>query len=153
VNWFFDQVLYKAYACDYSLAKIENKSVYDPAGYVNSTDTCVQRDGIPYTIYNSKVIVHRLGEVSVPLEVKIVFEDGTEVMELWDGKARSHEFVYSKKVRVKHADIDPLRKIDLDKNFLNNSKSIELQENGLNALSNKFLYYFQNFLQTISFFS
>jgi len=67
------------------------------------------------------VVVVRKGELIFPQEILIVFENGEEVREKWDGKDRWTRFTYYKPVELKSAQLDPEKKLLLDINHLNNS--------------------------------
>jgi len=67
------------------------------------------------------VVVVRKGELIFPQEILIVFENGEEVRERWDGKDRWTRFTYYKPVELKSAQLDPENKLLLDINHLNNS--------------------------------
>jgi hypothetical protein len=62
-----------------------------------------------------------LGEVKIPVEVLVVFEDGTEIREHWEGDYRWKKFRYSSPNRLKRAEVDPDFKLVIDVNRTNNS--------------------------------
>lgn len=146
LDWFFDQVLYGTEECDYTVADIENIKMLHPVGVFEEVENCVgeekNENGSPR--YQSKVVLHRLGEMMLPVEILIQFEDGKTVTELWDGKARSKEFAYTGSTRIACAEIDPARKIFIDKNFINNSRSTKVQETGIRKHLNQFMVWMQN---------
>jgi len=127
LDWFFDQTLYGTGICDYKLAGISNHKERSFRGMVN-TDTAgmvVQIDESPEEeIYNSVVRVERLGEVQLPVELRVYFEDGTEVNEYWHGKDRYRYFEYLGPEKIIRAEIDPDRKLPMDVNYINNSFTI-----------------------------
>jgi len=128
MNWFFDQTLYGTGICDYKLARITNLKERSFRGMVK-TDTAgmiVSRDDTSDdTIYTSVVRVERLGEVQLPVEVLVHFEDGTEVTEYWHGKDRYRYFEYLGTKKVVWSEIDPERKIPMDVNYINNSYTVK----------------------------
>jgi len=140
LDWYFDQVIRGTEVCDYKLASIENKEIPFPSGFIDSNEECENTDfgKIKHTL--NRVTLHRIGEVKLPVEVKIDFDDGTSVMEYWNGKERSIDFSYNTNKKILSAEIDPDRKIYLDRNFLNNSLSIKHQRKGL-------LFHFHEFLR------
>ncbi len=152
LNWYFDQVIRGTAICDYKLAEIENLEIPAPSGFIDNNTECVETD-FDNPIYNlSRVIVHRLGEVQLPVDIQINFEDGSSEMKYWDGKDRSIDFTFKGERKIVSAEIDPERKIYLDKNFLNNSLSIKHQRKGLLFHFHEFLRAAQNSLQTLSMF-
>jgi hypothetical protein len=153
MNWFFDEVLYGSDVCDYKLASIKNIRVRKPKGlfddFVEKPDTSTTGE----KLYDSKVIVHRLGEVIMPVEVLVHFDNGDEALEHWDGKDRTKEFSYKRPERIVWAQIDPQEKIKIDINLLNNGKTTE-QETGVAwKYMIRFLSVLQNILQTMLFFA
>ncbi len=137
MDWFFEQVFYGSDICDYSVASIENREVNAKEGFMGDLEDCVwveadgDDNGVGESLFKSEVVLYRLGEVKLPLEVQINFEDGQSVLEKWDGKARSTDFKYVGKNKIVSVEIDPERKIYIDKNFLNNSRSVEVQQMGI----------------------
>ncbi|MFN7985612.1 MAG: M1 family metallopeptidase [Vicinamibacterales bacterium] len=72
----------------------------------------------------SRVTVRRLGDGIFPTDVLVTFDDGEQVTEQWDGEARWREFTYRRKARVQSAVVDPNRRLLLDMNFTNNSRTV-----------------------------
>lgn len=136
MDWFFDQVLYGTAMCDYQVASISNRPVSAPTGM---------------DYFESKVVLHRLGEITLPAEVLIHFENGDRIVKYWDGKARSYEFSFRSSVRVDWAVIDPDHKIYLDKNFINNSYTLKGEKAGIWKYVGMFFLWLQNVLQTAGF--
>jgi hypothetical protein len=71
------------------------------------------------------VVIRRLGDLYFPQDIRIVFANGDEIRESWDGKRRWKRFEYIKPYKLKLAQIDPENKIPLDINQLNNSMLLE----------------------------
>lgn len=155
MNWYFDQVLYGSDVCDYKVAAIRNRSTQEPWGiFTDKTDWGYPDEEADKdsTIYNAKVILHRLGEVKLPVDVKVDFDDGSSIIEQWDGQERSFEFNYRGTRKVVSAKVDPENKIDIDLNFNNNSYTVEPQTTALEKYAAKFMLLIQNIMQTMSFF-
>ncbi len=155
MDWFFDQVLYGSEVCDYKLARISNSKTRPPEGIHEEGGNKRSYKNIEYesTIYKSSVRVYRLGEVIMPVEVLIHFEDGEEILEKWNGKERSYEFAYEKPERIIWAKIDPENKILLDVNLMNNSLTVKPGRTVLWKITLKFLFWLQNTMQFFSIFA
>jgi len=69
MNWFFDEVLYGSDVCDYKLASIKNKRVRKPSGITDDITGVTDTTSGSRELYDSKVILYRLGEVIMPVEV------------------------------------------------------------------------------------
>ena len=138
--------------CDYKLANIivdkveQPQGVYDSAG-VNKFYKVQREKDKP--VYESKVVVYRLGDVVMPEEVLVHFNNGKEVLEHWNGKDRTHDFIYDKPEKVVWAKIDPYNKIPMDVNLINNSYTTEPESTAENKYFAKFLFWVENTMLTI----
>lgn len=155
MNWFFDQVLYGSDVCDYKLARIRNKKIKPPEGIHEVGGNKMTYKSIEYEniIYESKVIIHRLGEVFMPVEVLIHFDNGEEILEKWDGKSRTKEFAYERPEKIVWAQIDPEKKIMIDIDFHNNSLTTKPKRAVIWKYTLKFLFLLQNTMQTFVIFT
>ena len=140
MDWFFDQVLYSSEICDYSIRNIVNAPLQKNYGIY---DEEVDR-GESEKMYHSKVVLIRKGEVIMPQEVLIHFENGEEVLEYWDGKERSFEFAYKGKNKIEWAILDPEKKIYMDSNFNDNSYSVQPERSPLWKVISRFFFWVQN---------
>jgi len=111
----------------------------------------INTENVGGDIYESRVVVARLGDIQVPQEVLVRFEDGTEILEKWDGKERTHGFVYKGNSKVAAAYIDPNEKIYLDNNFLNNSLRTQADTTTIWKYMTQLMLRLQNVLQGVSF--
>ena len=153
MDWFFDEVLYGSDVCDYKLAVIKNKRVRKPQGILDSIIAESDTSANGERLYSSKVIVYRLGEVIMPEEVLIHFDNGDEVVEKWDGRSRTKEFSYERPEKILWAKVDPEEKIKIDINFMNNGKTTEPRKSVAWKNMTSFLFLLQNIIQTIIFFA
>ena len=87
----------------------------------------------------------------MPVDVLIHFEDGKEILEQWDGQARTFDFTYSGTNKIDWAEIDPENKIAIDVNYINNSYAIKTEPTVFKKYVSKFMFWVQNAMQTISF--
>jgi len=84
----------------------------------------------------------------------MVFEDGSEVRELWDGQDRFKLYVEEKSQKLSYAVVDPERKLLLDLYYTNNSKLLEPRGTlPARKWSSKWMIWFQDLLTTFAFFS
>ena len=155
MNWFFDQVLYGSDACDYKMAYIKNKKVSPPKGIheLNDKKMAYKLDDYDNDMYASKVILHRLGEVIMPVEILVHFDNGDEILENWDGKSRTKEFSDERPEQVVWAKIDPEEKIKIDLNMMNNGLTVKPVKAVSWKYAAKFLFILQNIMQTLSLFA
>ncbi len=153
LNWFFDQTLFGTGICDYKLAGISNYKDRSFRG-MEKTDTAgmvvLRDDTSGDSLYTSVVRIERLGEVRLPVEVLVRFEDGTEVREFWHGNGRYRDFEYSGYTKVVEAVIDPEYKITMDVNYINNSYTIKPDKVPQKRILRKLATLMQFFTQIIS---
>lgn len=133
MDWYFDQVLYGTGLCDYAVASIENLKKERVRGYFSDLDHCEAHD-VADDNYLSTIILHRLGEIKIPVDVQVTLATGESTLYSWDGQDRSSEIIIEGIEKVVSVEIDPERKIYLDKNFLNNSLLIEKQPKGIRKI-------------------
>jgi hypothetical protein len=154
MNWFFDQTLYGSNECDYSVANIFNIEKDSDKGYLLDNENCI--DSIYTKIgdkkYTSKVILNRLGEITIPVEVKITFEDGRVVLEDWNGKSRSKEFKFNTDQKIISAEIDPEHKLNIERNFLNNTMVIAEKKKSVKRYLLKLISQMQMAIEGLNFF-
>ena len=152
MDWFFEQVLYGTSVCDYSIASIENNPVPVKRGYFNSLDSCEVLD-LERPKYSSRVMVHRLGDMYLPTEIKVFFDDDSSKMFYWDGKEGGFAVEWEGDKRIVSAVVDPYRKNYMDSNFLNNSLAVQKKTSLLRKLKAGLVSAAQHIMETISFFA
>jgi len=133
MHWYFDQVLEDVLVCDYAVDNLWSYKIEDS------------------DLFKSNVILHRLGEMKLPVEVLLVFEDGTEKLEQWDGRSNSFRMEFKEPSKLISAEIDPEQKIYIDKNFINNSYSVK-KSGSIKQFFNRFLMNTQQALESLNFF-
>jgi hypothetical protein len=144
MNWFFDQVLYGSGICDYKLSGITSHKIRSYSGVVEGDSVSYTRsDRSSDTLFLSRVSIERLGEVKLPVEVLVRFDNGDEVLETWDGMAGYRDFDYTGTGKVVWAKIDPYDKIDMDVNRINNSYTLEQKFTASRRMMNKFVLLMQ----------
>ncbi|HLE85890.1 MAG TPA: M1 family metallopeptidase [Thermoanaerobaculia bacterium] len=105
------------------------------------------------TLYRSEVVVRRLGEGVFPVEVAMVFEDGSELRRLWDGRYRWRLFVHEGPSKLDYAMVDPDRILLLDLDRTNDSREVEDPGWLVPAKwAAKWLIWAQDLLQTWTFY-
>jgi len=103
-------------------------------------------------LYESVVRVQRMGEVIIPVEVLMVFDNGDSLKKVWDGEERWMRYDTIKPAKLIHAQVDPDRKLVLDKDFANNSRTVEPRKKPIQAISTRILFLFETALHLIGFF-
>ncbi len=152
MDWYFDQFLYGSNVCDYSVASISNGKPLPEAGYFDENGSRQEKKYVEgqqkFSTFISKVVVNRLGEVMLPVDIRVHFEDGTEETLHWDGRARSRTFYFTdKETKVLWAKIDPEQKITMDINRINNSKHLKPSKTVFLKYSLKLTFWVQNIIE------
>ncbi|MFO7866582.1 MAG: M1 family metallopeptidase [Candidatus Aminicenantes bacterium] len=106
LSWLLDQFIYGSGELDYAVEHIRNRRITPLRGWSGEEFHSGDETETP-PLYESEVLVRRLGEVQVPVEVLIIFEDGLKKREMWDGKYRRKRFKYRSPVKIRQAVVDP----------------------------------------------
>jgi hypothetical protein len=141
LDWFFDQTIYGTGLCDYQLTSLRANRFTRPG---SDTSTA--------PLFESRVVVSRLGEVRIPVSVLVHFDNGNEVLEEWDGAARVTEFTYRRPEKVVWAKVDPEGILALDADLSNNSRTLAPSTGPVWKYTTKLIFWLQNLLQTIAAF-
>jgi hypothetical protein len=122
---FFQATLETADVLDYQVLSLTAEQIRKTAGLVRS-DGGVEIEASPppdpTAPWRSEVVIHRKGTMALPVDVRVVFEDGSERREHWEDdltQARWKRYLYEtpKAVRAVHLDSLPL-----DVNRLNDGR-------------------------------
>jgi hypothetical protein len=150
MNWFFDQTLYGTGICDYKVLNFRNEKIllseHDTVSSNLTGRDLVQSD----SLYKTVVELERAGEVMLPVDVLIHFDNGEELKETWDGKSRFKDFSYTGTKKTEWVKIDPEYKIKMDVNYINNSMTEEPDRIPVLRLTNKFISLMQFIINIIS---
>jgi hypothetical protein len=101
-------------------------------------------------MYKNEVVLVRT-EGYFPVEWLIIFENGKEIRSVWRTREKWKKIVLDDPSPIKYAAIDPLNKVPLDRNILNNSKVRKPTTSGIKRLSMKIGFFFQNLLGLLVF--
>ena len=82
----------------------------------------------------------------------MIFDDGSEMREQWDGESRWRRLEYKGTHGVAHAVIDPDGKLPLDVDPLNNSHMRQPGTRGLVRVGLRWGFWFQNLLHLLTSF-
>jgi hypothetical protein len=104
-------------------------------------------------LFRTSVVVRRYGEAIFPVDVLVVFSDGENVREHWDGRERWRMYTYDRPSRAAYAQVDPERVLLLDVNYTNNSRSLTpLARTAARKWAYKWMVWLQDVLLTYAFF-
>ena len=151
MNWFFDQTLYGTGICDYKVTGLRNEKLEMSKEKIQAGDSPGKKSGLTDSLsyYKAVAQIERTGEVMLPVDVLIHFDNNEEVMETWDGKSRFKDYTYTGKRKIKWVKIDPEFKITMDVNYINNSMTVEPDRVPVRSLTNKLISVMQFFTNLI----
>jgi len=159
LDWFFDQVYRDDVTFDYAIDRAASFRAA-PEGMVEEQGKLVYQkggeddDGEEAPTYRSEVVARRLGQGVFPVDLLLVFEDGSEIREHWDGRARWKLFVHEGPSKLHHAVVDPDRVLLLDLDRTNNSRLVHPAGHlAATKWASKWMIWAQDLLQTFAFFS
>jgi hypothetical protein len=137
LTFLFEQLLFGTGVCDYEVTSIES---------VPKESEDEKRR------YMTKIMVRRLGEVIIPVDVIIELEDGEKIKQIWDGKERWLKIEIETDSKIKSAIIDPENKIALDININNNSLTVRSSDSVMMKLSTQCLFWLEALIHYITCF-
>jgi len=154
LDWFFGPFLNSPDKLDYAVGSLRCREVPEPQGIfgdpTEESAAAVEADEAE-KIFRSEVVVVRQGEIVFPQQIQVVFENGEEITENWEGRERWKRFVYRRTNRVVSAQIDPENKIVLDNNLLNNSRTLKENKTPGFKYGLGLMFTFQELLSFLSF--
>ncbi len=156
LDWFFEQVFYDDVRFDYAIQSADSRPI-DPEGWFRTDAGLEYRepadgDGEAAS-YRTEVVVRRVGEGRFPVDVLMVFEDGSELRRQWDGRYRWTRLIEEHPAPLVYAEVDPDRVLLLDVDFSNNSRRRE-PDNRLAAVkwASKWMIWLQDALAAFASF-
>jgi hypothetical protein len=155
MNWLFENTWFSSNLFDYSIDRIINQRIPEPEGFFTMNGKPADSTRfLPTKKFECSIVVKRLGEAVAPVDVLIVFKNGEQKHEQWDGQYRWKKFTYPSDSPVSYAIVDPDKKLAMDINYNNNSK-VE-REPGYRSLAarkyaSKWMFWVQNYFEFAAF--
>jgi len=100
--------------------------------------------------YRTEVVVERRGEVRMPVDIVVTFDDGSETREVWDGIGRWYRIDITGTHQGAIAAVDPDNKLPLDADRLNNSRMRTPATRGIIRLAGRWGLWLQGALLALS---
>jgi hypothetical protein len=149
LRWYFDQAVYGTPVMDYKVTRIESL----PVNWYEEKKKGGEKDD-KNTVYRSYTWLQRKEDFVMPVDVEINFENGETVREHWDGVTRWTRLgPYEKKTKIASAEIDPVHKIQIDRNDFNNSYTAEANGKPVRKVSNYWLFVTQWLSQALAWWA
>lgn len=160
MDWYFDQLYRTAEVLDYAVDPVRTERLRSPHGSLEPPPYAPE-GGAAWTPeeppvpaeeeWESEVTVRRLGGIHIPVEVLVVFEDGEQRTERWDGVDPCRTFTYRRPSRVVKVVADPGEKLVLDMRRMNNSWQQDADRRGIWKLLLRLLTWIQTNLEFFAF--
>jgi len=162
MDWFFQQFFYNSNRADYEVASIWNlplygkTGIYDEGGkkvYYSLQSALKAYKAGKKKQYRSTVVIRRLGGAKAQVGISIRFDNGKVVHEHWDGQYRWTRYNFDGPNKVVSAVVDPSRKLVLDADYTNNSRTTK--EHTLFAAKwyIRWIFWIENLFFSAGFFS
>jgi hypothetical protein len=148
-----EQGIYGTGVVDYAIASVSSTELEGETGYTfdrTRAFAAPKADVEQAPHYHNEVVVERLGEVRLPVQIAVQFDDGTTASASWDGESRWRRLEYTGTQQVDWAVVDPDLSIPLDVNRLNNSRMREAGTRGLVRLTSRWGFWFQSLLHLLT---
>jgi hypothetical protein len=153
LTWFFDQTFGTSNVFDYGVQQLASEAAGGTGFFDREGGPRFERPEGGSTMYRTRVVVRRYGEATFPVEVLVVFQNGERVVEKWDGRDRWTMFTYERSSRAASAQVDPERRLLLDVNYTNNSRTLAPRaDEASTKWTLKWLTWLQDLLLTSAFF-
>jgi len=143
LNWYWQQAVYGTQVLDYKVLKAESTRV-------DWADKNAPDEKKGETLYETNILLQRVGDFILPVTAEIKFDNGETIRERWVGVERWKRFVYLKKAKVLSVEIDPDHQITMDRNYLNNSISTESHLGAVAKISAHWMFLTQFFAQMLA---
>ena len=143
----FQQAIYTNKVCDYKVQQIRNMGIRPPRGYFTGSDGNVFSESQEPTTYKTEIVLERLGDFVLPVDVRIRLKNGKEIWKKWDGKKQYHTITLREDAPTQSVYIDPEHKIYLDLDFHNNSLTLNGEKRPSTKYASKAIQWAQNILQ------
>lgn len=130
---YFEQALHTVNTADFNLHLVKNRRRSGEAGWHRDEhgvlilsepvgDRELPVSQLPDDQVEAVIVVHRVGEFRVPVELLVEFNDDTSERVLWDGQGRYQVFTWPGR-RVRSAQLDPDEKLLLEARRLDNHRA------------------------------
>ncbi|MEX0602735.1 MAG: hypothetical protein WD295_05290, partial [Bacteroidota bacterium] len=156
MTWFFDNTWFSSDLFDYTIEPIVNRRIPARSGLFDGPEGMMYEDGSGPADegFECEVVVRREGEATAPVDVLVVFHNGEEKREEWDGQYRWKKFTYRSPVPGKYAIVDPDGKLVMDVNYVNNSRVVRpygFSSVAARKLASKWMFWVQTYLEYAAF--
>jgi hypothetical protein len=143
---------------DYEVGRVASELAVPSSGFVDGPkgrefvsqeDADEKQSEQEHPNYDTRVVVRRRGEAILPVVVAFKFEGKPIERRNWDGVSRWHEFTFRRPERLEWVDIDPDRHVELDADWLNNTRRLEPDRRAAVRLTSRWTFLLQQALASL----
>jgi len=150
-KWFIDQVYTSSNRFDYAIDGFTSEPI-GARGLMESPEGLKFQETKVDGQFRTTVVARRLEAGQFPVDVLVTFTNGEQAREAWDGRGRWQVFTFDRPVKAVSVQIDPERKLLLDTNYTNNSKTMEpAAERAATKWSLRWMVWLQDLFMTWAF--
>ncbi|MFY9550422.1 MAG: M1 family metallopeptidase [Thermoanaerobaculia bacterium] len=148
-GWFFDRTFFSSGVVDYAVAEAESRPAEPPRGLFEKEGKLVS--GPPAALanprgYASVATIVRRGDVAMPVDVLLRFENGSTYRSRWDGQARWKRFRVASGPRLLEAVVDPDEQVLLDADRTNNGRRTQDDPRAATRWTSRAVFWVQNLI-------
>ncbi len=136
---------------DYEVIRVYSNKLEKPRGQFDDDFDKRRLALINAKGYESRVLLHRKGELRIPIEVELRFADGGKKRMRWDGQKRWHWLTVHHDQPIRSAVIDPHRTLAMERRLLNNGLRTGKDARPARRLAGRLLSGLQTVLQLVGF--
>jgi hypothetical protein len=116
--------LFEGGTINYSVRDLRSVRRLEPAPTEGEASSGAADPALDRQPFESRVVIHRHGELRFPVQVLLVAADGERIVEHWDGAGRDGVFVHVGSSPVVSVQVDPEQAIAIDDNLLDNARRV-----------------------------
>jgi Peptidase family M1 domain len=136
---------------DYEVARVYAIGLRKPRGRYDTSFDKRRRNLINIKGYENRVLLHRKGELRLPIEVELRFAGGSKKRVRWDGQNRWHWITVHHERPIRSAEIDPHRTLALERTVLNNGLRTDKDTRPARRMAGRVLGALQILMQVVGF--
>lgn len=152
------QIIDRGELVDYEVGAVTSELAVAAAGFVDGAkgrefvsqaDADEKQADEEHPNYDTRVVVRRRGEAILPVVVAFKFEGKPAERQTWDGVSRWHAFTFRRPERLEWVDVDPDRHIELDADWLNNTRRLDPDRRAAVRLTSRWTFLLQQALASL----
>jgi hypothetical protein len=152
------QIVDRGELVDYEVGRVTSELAVPATGFVDGAkgrefvsqaDADEALDKQEHPDYDTRVVVRRRGEAILPVVVAFKFEGKPVERRTWDGVSRWHAFTFRRPERLEWVDVDPDRHVELDADWLNNTRRLDPDRRAAVRLTSRWTFLLQQALASL----